>query len=115
MANTIAYEYPITGAGPITAAQARPHQQMSFLVTGDGAATTFTLTHNWGIASTGAGGSNANGFPEFTVEGVSGGAPPILECAAPAGKLTNTIVFTQVAATSAVFRVRLKRPWSPEL
>jgi hypothetical protein len=106
MANTVAYEYPVAGATAPTAAQMRTHQQMSAIVTGDGAATTFTITHDFGTSA----GDLTFGFPEVTFE-------PILAAgitAAPfiASKTATTIVCTCTAFTGAGLRVRIKRPWS---
>jgi len=111
MANGIAYDYPITGATAPTAAQSRRFNQVSAIITGDGSATTLTLTHNWNIPAA----QLASNFPEYTVEPISGGAPPALEVlnTGPNGRTANAIAFTLSAATSAVFRVRMKRPFAP--
>lgn len=106
MANTIAYEYPVAGAVAPTAAQMRTHQQMTAIITGDGSATTFTVTHNFGVAA-----GDLGQFPEVEFE-------PILAAGITAAplvttKTANTVVFTCVAFTGAGLRVRIKRPWSP--
>jgi hypothetical protein len=110
LANTIAYEYPTSGATAPTAATMRSHQQMSAAVTGDGSSTSLAITHNWNLSAA----QIADQFPWYMVEPISGGNPPGLECNnSPTGRAANTITFTLTAPTSAVFRVRLFRPWSP--
>jgi len=105
MANTIAYEYPVVGAVAPTAAQMRTHQQMSAIVTGDGASGTFTITHNFGEPA-----GMLGPFPEVVFEPILAAgitAAPIIT-----SKTANTIVFANTAFTGAGLRVRIKRPWS---
>lgn len=108
MANTVAYEYPVVGATPPTAAQIRTHQTLSCVVTGDGAATTVVITHNWGFSTA----ELAEGIcPEVSFEPIlaSGNtAAPIVTT-----KATNTLTLTVTAFTGAGLRVRLARPWTP--
>jgi hypothetical protein len=104
--NTIAYEWPTSGATAPTAPVMSKHQQMTAIVTGDGAATTFTITHNMNISAA----DLTGGFPEVFFE-------PILAAgitAAPfiASKTANTVVCTCTAFTGAGLRVRVSRPRS---
>jgi hypothetical protein len=105
--NTIAYEWPsATGATPPTGPVMSKHQMMTAIVTGDGAATTFTITHNLAISAADV----TAGFPLVDFE-------PILAAgitAAPfvASKTTNTVVCTCTAFTGAGLRVRVTRPRS---
>ena|ERR1700688_605820 len=105
MANTIAFEYPVVGASAPTAAQMRTHQQMSAIVTGDGAATTFTINHNFGIPA-----GRIGPFPEVIFESIL----PAGITAAPVitTKTANTVVITVTPFTGAALRVRIRRPWS---
>ena len=116
MANTIAYEYPVVGVTPPTAAQMRTHQQMTAVVTGDGASLTFTITHNLGIPATIPNNPTVpflGPMPEVIIENLLAAgitAAPIIT-----SKTTNTVVFSCTAFTGAGLRVRIKRPWSPEV
>jgi hypothetical protein len=110
MANTINYENPSAGgAVPPTAQVMRAHQQMSAIITGDGAATSFTITHNINISAA----DLTLGYPEVP-------GPEILLAAgytaAPVitSKTANTVVFSNTAFTGAGLRIRIKRPFSPE-
>lgn len=108
MANTVAYEYPVVGATAPTAAQMRTHQQMTALVTGDGAATTVTITHNFGVAA-----ALLPAFPVVEFESVLAAgntAAPIVTT-----KTANTVVLTTTAFTGAGLRVRIKRDFSANL
>jgi len=105
MANTVAYEYPVAGATAPTAAQMRTHQQMTAVVTGDGAATTFTITHNMGIAA-----GLLSEMPEVYFEALI--AAGITAAPLVTTKTANTVVFTCTAFTGAGLRVRIKRPFS---
>jgi hypothetical protein len=107
--NTVTYEYPVTGVTAPTAKQNSTHQQMSAVITGDGAATTFTITHNWGLTAA----QNTNGFPQVEYEQLLAAgytAAPLITSKNP-----NTVVFSCTAFTGAGLRVRLIRPWSPTL
>jgi hypothetical protein len=104
--NTIAYEWPTAGATAPTGPVMSKHQQMTAIITGDGAATTFTVTHNLNISA----GDLTGGFPEVLFE-------PILAAgitAAPfiTSKTANTVVCTCTAFTGAGLRVRVVRPRS---
>lgn len=108
MANVPAYEYPVVGATAPTAAQMRTHQQMTAVVTGDGSATTFTITHNMNIPA-----AQLSAMPEVDFEPILAAgitAAPIVTT-----KTANTVVCTVTGFTGAGLRVRVKRPWSPEL
>lgn len=107
--NTVAYEYPVTGATAPTAPVMSKHQQMSAIVTGDAAATTFTITHNFGIPAA----QLTNGFPEVEFEAIL--AAGITAAPFVASKTANTVVCTCTAFTGAGLRVRVKRPFSPTL
>jgi hypothetical protein len=107
-ANTIAYEWPsATGATPPTAPVMSKHQQMSAIVTGDGAATTFTITHNMNISAA----DLTAGFPEVPPPEVllAAGytAAPVIT-----SKTANTVVFSNTAFSGAALRVRVIRPRS---
>jgi hypothetical protein len=107
-ANTIAYEWPsATGATPPTGPVMSEHQQMSAIVTGDGAATTFTITHNMNISAA----DLTAGFPEVPPPEVllAAGytAAPVIT-----SKTANTVVFSNTAFTGAGLRVRVIRPRS---
>ena len=106
-ANTVTYETPVTGVTPPTALQARTHQQISAVVTGDGAATSFTLTHNWGLSAA----DLAAGWAEVELEYLL--AAGYTAAALITSKTANTVVFSCTAFTGAGVRVRLKRPWTP--
>lgn len=102
--NTVAYEWPTTGATAPTAAVMSKHQQMTAIVTGDNSATAFTITHNFGLSTA----EITAGFPEVLFE-------PILAAgitAAPfiLSKTANTVVCTCTAFTGAGLRVRVRRP-----
>lgn len=106
--NTVTYEYPVTGVTAPTAAQIRTHQQLSAVITGDGAATTFTVTHNWGLNAT----EIANGWPEVEYEYLlAAGYTAAALITSKAGG--NAVAFSNTAFTGAGLRVRLKRPWTP--
>ena len=107
--NTVAYEYPVSGATAPTAKQNSTHQQMSAIVTGDGSAVSFTITHNWGLSAA----QNTNGFPEVEYEELLAAgytAAPLVTSKNP-----NTVVFSCTGFTGAGLRVRLKRPMSTTL
>ena len=107
-ANTIAYETPVVGATPPTATQARPHQQLSAIVTGDATATTFTITHNWGLTTAQL---NGGTWPEVEYEYLL--AAGYTAASLITSKTANTVVFSCTAFTGAGLRVRLKKPYSP--
>ena len=106
-ANTVTYEWPITGLVAPTADQSRTHQAVSAIITGDGAATTFTVTHNWGLSTA----EIAAGFPWVNLE-------PLLVAYYTANPFVSSkaggqaVVFTNVAFATAAIRVTLWRPWS---
>lgn len=105
--NTVTYETPVTGTTAPTADQARPHQQISAVITGDGAAVAFTLTHNWGLSAD----DLTAGWAEVELEYLL--AAGYTAAALITSKTANTVVFSNTAFTGAGLRVRLKRPWSP--
>jgi hypothetical protein len=105
--NTIAYEWPATTPSSTapTAIVMRGHQQLTAIVTGDGTATTFTVTHNMNIPA-----AQLSMFPEVEFEAILAAgitAAPIVTT-----KTTNTVVVTCTAFTGAGLRVRIKRPMS---
>jgi hypothetical protein len=106
-ANTVTYETPVTGVTAPTAAQARTHQQVSAVITGDGAATSFTVTHNWGLSTA----DLAAGWAEVELEYLL--AAGYTAAALITSKTANTVVFSCTAFTGAGLRVRVKRPWTP--
>lgn len=108
--NTVTYNWPASVAGTTvapTANQARLAQQVAATITGDGAATSFTVTHNWGLSA----GQLASGvFPEVTFEILLAAgytAAPLV-----GSKTANAIAFTNTAFTGAGLLVRVKRPLS---
>lgn len=106
MANTLSYTNPATGATPPTAVQARTHQTQKATVTGDGAATTFTFSHNWGISAA----NLALGFPNVQYEQILAAgytAAPVIT-----GKTANTVTFSCTAFTGAGLIVTVERPFS---
>lgn len=106
MANTVTYEYPVTGVTAPTAIQSRAHQQVAAVITGDGAATTFTVTHNWGLAAA----LIAANFPMVEYEYLlAAGYTAAALVSSKAGG--NAVAFTCTAFTGAGLRVRLLRPW----
>ena len=115
MANTVAYEWPITGATAPTAAQSKGHQTVSAVVTGDGAGTTFTITHNWNLPATLSGVAYLGPFPEVEFEELLAAGYTAAPLVTNVNKTANAVAFTCTAFTGAGLRVRLKRPWSPEL
>jgi hypothetical protein len=106
--NTVTYEWPITGVTAPTAKQSFNHQQVSAVITGDGSATTFTVTHNWNLP---AAYYTSNGWPEVEYEYLL--AAGYTAAAIISSKTANAVAFTCTAFTGAGLRVRLKRPWTP--
>jgi hypothetical protein len=108
MANTTTYEYPVAGVTAPTAAQADKVQQISATITGDGAAVTFVVTHNWGLSAT----ELANGWPEVSYEQLLASgytAAPLVS-----SKVTNAVNFGNTVFAGVGLRVRLRRPFSME-
>lgn len=106
MANTVAYETPVTGATAPTAAQSKNKNTVNALITGDNAATTFTVTHNWNLTAA----QQAAGFPIPQVEPTAnaGFAANVFV----ASKTANAVTFTCVAFNGPLVRIRLTRPFS---
>ena len=105
--NTVTYESPVTGVVAPTATQSRVAEFVSAVITGDGASTDFTVTHNWGLTAA----ELAQSFPWVEYEWLSSAgysAAPIIS-----SKTTNAVAFTNNAFTGAGLRVRLTRPWTP--
>ena len=104
--NTVTYETPVAGVTAPTAGQSRPHQTVGATITGDGAATTFTVTHNWNISAA----NLAKGFPFVDTEVLlaAGYTAAVLVTT----KSANAVVFTCTAFTGAGVRVRIQRPFS---
>jgi hypothetical protein len=105
-ANTVTYETPVTGVTAPTATQSRTHQTVSAIITGDGAATTFTLTHNWGLSTA----DLAAGYPFVEAEYLL--AAGYTSAWLITSKTANTVVFSNTAFTGAGLRIRLQRPWT---
>jgi len=108
MANTINYENPSAGgATPPTAQVMRAHQQMSAIITGDGATLTTVIVHNMNISAA----DLALGYPEVEFENLlaAGNTAAMLVTT----KTANNVTLTNVAFTGAGVRVRIKRPFSP--
>lgn len=108
--NTVAYEAPVTGATAPTAPQSRTHNVISAIVTGDGAATSFTITHNWGLTTAQLA---AGAFPLVEYEYLL--AAGYTAAALVNVKSTNAISFTCTAFTGAGLRVRISRPVPAEV
>jgi hypothetical protein len=108
--NTVAYEAPVTGATAPTAAQSKGHNVISAIVTGDGAATSFTITHNWGLttAQLAAGAFPLVEYEQLLAAGYT--AAPLIS-----SKTANAIAFTNTAFTGAGLRVRITRPVPAEV
>jgi hypothetical protein len=104
--NTVTYTTPVAGVTAPTATQARTHQLLKATITGDGAAVTFTVTHNWNLSAA----LLAKGFPlvyyEYLLAAGYTGAPLITS------RTANTVVFSNTAFTGAGLVVTLSRPWS---
>jgi hypothetical protein len=105
-ANTVTYETPVIGVTAPTAAQSRTHQMVSAVITGDGAAVAFTLTHNWHLTTA----DLAAGYPAVELEYLL--AAGYTAAALITSKGTDTVVFSNTVFTGAGLRVRLLRPWS---
>lgn len=105
--NTVTYETPVAGTTAPTATQSRTHQSLSAIITGDGAATTFTVTHNWGLSTA----ELAAGFPFVTLEYLL--AAGYTAASLITSKTTNAVAFSNTAFTGAGLRVVLARPWTP--
>jgi hypothetical protein len=108
--NTVAYEAPVTGATAPTAAQSRTHNVISAIVTGDGAATSFTIVHNWGLTTAQLA---AGAFPLVEYEYLL--AAGYTAAALVNVKSANQITFTNTAFTGAGLRVRITRPVPAEV
>ena len=116
MANSVAYEWPITGAVAPTAAQSRTHQMISAVVTGDGATTTVTITHNWNIPTVQVNNGPYTGpMPEVYFESLLAAGYTAAPLITNVNKTANAVTLTVTAFTGAGLRVRLKRPYSAEL
>lgn len=108
MANTVAYEATNTGyaggATAPTADQAADVNEISGIVTGDGAATAITFTHNLGISAT----DLARGLPHVDLEVLL--AAGYTAAAIISSKTANAVAFTNTAFTGAGLRIRVARP-----
>lgn len=102
--NTVTYETPVSGVVAPTAAQSFNHEQVSAVITGDGAATTFVVTHNWGLSAA----ELAAGWAEVELEYLL--AAGYTAAALISSKTANDVQFTCTAFTGAGVRVRVKRP-----
>jgi hypothetical protein len=108
MANTINYENPSAGgAVPPTAQVMRAHQQMSAIITGDGAALSTVIVHNMAISAA----QLTLGYPEVEFEAIL--AAGITAAPLVTTKAANSVTVTNVAFTGAGLRIRIKRPWAP--
>lgn len=107
MANAVSYKNPATGATPPTAAQSRIHQTLVALITGDNAATSFVITHNWGLTTAQLTQLFAP-WPTFVpLLAAFWGSNPFISA-----RDANTVTFTCVAFTGAAMDVVLARPFS---
>jgi hypothetical protein len=109
--NTVTYD----ANGPIVAGTTAPTAAQSFnantitaVITGDGSATTFTLTHNWGISASGLTAATPWSFFEALTVGFYTANPFIT------ARATNSVSYQCTAFSGAAFRVRLERPFSPD-
>jgi len=105
--NTVTYEWPVAGTTAPTATQSRTHQTVSAIITGDGAATTFTVTHNWGLSTA----ELAAGFPWVNDEQLLAAGYTAAQLIT--SKTTNAVAFSNTAFTGAGLRITLFRPWTP--
>lgn len=106
MANTVTYKTPTPGITPTTALVAKKKNKTIAIITGDGAATTFTITHNWNVSVA----DRAAGFPIFSVQnqGAGGAAGnPFF-----ASQTADAVTFTCTAFTGALIQITLDRPFS---
>jgi hypothetical protein len=103
---TIAYEYPVAGATPPTAAQSKNKNFVSAVVTNDNATTSFTITHNWNISAA----DQAAGFPIPRIQSLSNAA--FAANVFVASQTANSVTFTCVAFNGPLVRVRIERPFS---
>jgi hypothetical protein len=111
-ANTVTYDANGTipaGTTAPTAAQAFGANQISAVITGDGAATTFVVTHNWGLSTA----QLTAAQPNVTFEPLLAAyytADPLITTRA-----ANSVTCTVVAFSGAAIRCVLKRPFSPDM
>lgn len=108
MPNTVAYVYPVAGATPPTALEAKNKNEIVVDVTGDNSGTTIAVTHNWAISAA----DLANGFPEWSAEPLLTGGQAAALFRTQANNLTNASTFGCTAFTGAAVRIRLRRPMS---
>jgi hypothetical protein len=106
---TFNWLWPATGAAGPTAAQVQNQNSVIVDVTTDGAATTFTVTHNLGISAA----DIALGFPNINIEPNSASGIPatlLLVITRPIAS-GNAVIFT-CAAVVGTFRVKISGPHS---
>jgi hypothetical protein len=111
-ANTLAYDANGTipsGATPPTAQQAFGANQISAVITGDDATTTFTFTHNWGLTTAQLTAAQPNFWFEILLAAGYTAAPVLTS------RTSNTLVFSCTAFTGAALRLVAHRPYSPEM
>lgn len=106
MPNTVAYTAPVSGATAPTALQAKNKNFCNAVVTGDAAAVTFTITHNWNLSAA----DLAAGFPVWHFQPLSNAAYAANPF--PASQTANSITFTCVAFTGAIVGMKIERPFS---
>lgn len=107
MANVPTYISTASTTAP-TADQNRTHQSMVAEITGDNSATTFVITHNWGLTTAEQGAKYP--YPVFV---------PILASGVTAAPIAtsrdaNSVTFTCTAFTGKGLQVILFRPWTAE-
>ena len=95
----------VPGATAPTAQQASRVSEVAATVTGDGAATSFVLTHNFGMSTA----DLANGLPEVQFEPLLAAAWTEEPHVTVKGANSITVVVVGAAAT-AFMNVRVKRP-----
>lgn len=105
-ANTVTYENPVAGTTAPTASESRGHQSLTCTVTGDGAATSFVITHNWGLTAA----QLAKGFPFVIKDQIL--AAGYTAAAITGARTANDVTFANTAFTGAGLRITLLRPWS---
>ncbi len=105
-ANTVTYSWPVSGVTAPTAAQSRTHQSIVATITGDGAATSFTMTHNWHLSTA----ELAAGWPIVVrTELLAAGYTAAITVTS---KATDTVVFGNTAFSGAGLQITLLRPWT---
>lgn len=104
--NTVTYEWPVAGVTAPTASVAKKHSTLVATITGDGAATSFVIVHNWNLNAA----ALAAGFPTVNADHLlaAGYTAALLTGA----RAANQVTFANTAFTGAGLRITLSRPYS---